>query len=92
MQRKDCSGEQRGRAGVAVQADLPQPPDLALDLSSHPVGKMETSRLGSQQREKQTPCYICMTILLYFSEQTSVVYVPVCPVSPPLSQIPSIVI
>lgn len=65
------------------------------------IGKTEkqAGREASDVR-KQIPCYICMTILLYFSEQTSVVYVPVCPDSlaplpaapPPRSHSPSVVI
>lgn len=78
----------------------PAPQNLPPNPSSHRIGKTEKQAGGEASGvRKQIPCYICMTILLYFSEQTSVVYVPVCPDSlappprrPPHFHIPSVVI
>lgn len=72
--------EGRGQHGYAEQTspNIPQP---CPQPSSHRLAKLrKASRRRSQRCEKaDSPCYICMTIFLYFSEQTSVVYVPVCP-------------
>lgn len=71
--------ERRGPAWIR-RAGLPQSPKPAPPIPPHTrLAKLRGESRQSQRCEKADSCYICMTILLYFSEQTSVVYVPVCP-------------
>lgn len=83
--KKGLFWEWKGGASMNMQEDTPPTHLLtpAPNPSSHQLAKLRTaSRRGASGVRKQIPCYICMTIFLYFSEQTSVVYVPVCPDSP----------